>query len=158
MHFEHPANDWRPGIRVSWYQGGVMPASPAPWVDLNKIGHGALFEGSKGALVAEFNARLLIPQGNAADMTYYRPRSKEALIPPLGDFQQEWIKACKGSLKTSCDFEYGGNLIEQMLLGLVAYRVGRKIAYDGAAGRVTDCPEANDFLRREYRAGWTLDG
>ena len=158
MHFEHPANDWRPPIQVSWYQGGVMPASPAPWVDLNKIGHGALFEGSKGALVSEFNARLIIPSGNGADMTYYKPRAKEALIPPMGNFQQEWIKACKGNLKTSCDFEYSGNMIEQMMLGLVAYRVGKKISYDGATGRVTDVLEANEFLKRTYRPGWTLDG
>ncbi len=158
MHFEHPANAWRPPIRVSWYQGGVMPANPAPWVDLNKIGHGAMFEGSKGALAAEFNARLIIPLGNSADMTYYRPRPKSELIPPLGDFQMEWINACKGNLKTSCDFDYGGTMIEQMMLGLVSYRVGRKIKYDGAAGRVTDCPEANDFLRRTYRPGWSLDG
>jgi predicted dehydrogenase len=158
MHFEHPANDWRPPITVSWYQGGVMPASPAPWVDLNKIGHGALFEGSKGSLVAEFNARLIIPTGAAADMTYYRPRPKEALIPPLGDFQQQWIRACKGDLKTSCDFDYSGTMIEQMLLGLVAYRVGKKIRYDGATGQVTDVPEANAFLKRTYRPGWTLDG
>lgn len=157
-HFEHPANSWRPPIKVSWYQGGAMPASPAPWVDLNKIGHGALFEGTKGALVAEFNARLLIPLGNAADMTYYRPRPREKLLPPMGGFQQQWIRACKTDLKTSCDFDYSGTMIEQMMLGLVSYRVGRKIAYDGATGRVTDCPEANELLKRKYRAGWTLDG
>ena len=45
-----------------------------------------------------------------------------------------------------------------MLLGLVAYRVGKKIKYDGAAGRVTDCPEANELLRHTYREGWTLNG
>ena len=61
-------------------------------------------------------------------------------------------------MKTACDFEYCGRMIEQMLLGLVAYRVGKKIAYDGAAGRVTNCPEANDLLQRQYRPGWTLDG
>jgi hypothetical protein len=49
-------------------------------------------------------------------------------------------------------------MIEMMLLGLVAYRVGRKIKYDGAAGRVTDCAEANDLLRHTYRQGWTLNG
>lgn len=158
MHWEHPANDWRPPIKVSWYQGGIMPANPAPWVDLNKIGHGAMFEGSKGVLVSEFNARLLIPLGAEGDLTYYKPRSKDQLLPPLGDFQQEWIKAAKGNLKTSCDFEYIGNMTEQMMLGLVAYRVGKKISYDSGAGRVTDVPEANELLRRTYRAGWTLDG
>ena len=45
-----------------------------------------------------------------------------------------------------------------MLLGLAAYRVGKKIDYDGASGRVTNCPAANDLLRRPYRPGWTLNG
>jgi hypothetical protein len=158
MRFEHPANAWRPAIRVAWYQGGNMPDSPAPYVDLTKIGHGAMFEGTKGTLVADFNARMILPARDKADMTYYKPRPADKLIPPLGDFQKEWINACKGSLKTSCDFEYAGNMIEQMMLGLVAYRVGRKLAYDGATGRVTDDAAANELLRRTYRKGWTLNG
>ena len=79
-------------------------------------------------------------------------------MPPIGNFQKEWISACKGDLKTSCDFYYSGNMIENMLLGLVAYRVGKKITYDGAAGQVTNSPEANELLRRTYRSGWTLNG
>ena len=157
-HFDIPANDWRSAIRVSWYQGGALPESPAKYVDLRKIDHGALFEGSKGNLVADFNSRLLLPQGNQADLTYYKPRTKDSLLPPLGDFQKQWINACKGSLKTACDFDYGSKLIETMLLGLVAYRVGKKINYDGTAGHVTDSPEGNELLRRTYRPGWTLDG
>jgi hypothetical protein len=49
-------------------------------------------------------------------------------------------------------------MIEQMLLGLVAHRVGKRLEYDGATGRVTNAPEVNDYLRREYRKGWTLNG
>ena len=99
-----------------------------------------------------------MPNGNKADLTYYKPRTKETLLPPVGDFQKEWLNACRGSLKTSCDFDYGGTLIEQMLLGLVAYRVGQKITYDGATGLVTKNAEANNLLRRTYRPGWTLNG
>ena len=61
------------------------------------------------------------------------------------------------TLKTACDFDYAGKMIEMMLLGLVAYRVGRKIKYNGAAGQ-TDDPEANQLLARKYRPGWTLNG
>ena len=139
-----------PGFLVSRRRhAGVADAS----MDLKKIDHGAMFEGSKGCLVADFNTRVLFPQGNQADLTYYKPRAKDALIPPMGNFQKQWINACKGNLKTSCDFDYASNMIEMMLLGLVAYRVGKKINYDGAAGRVTDCPEANELLRRTYLAG-----
>jgi predicted dehydrogenase len=157
-HFEIPANAWRSSIPVSWYQGGAMPESPNRAIDLKAIDHGVMFEGSKGFLVADFQSRLLFPQGNEADMTYYKPRAKAALIPPMGIFQEEWIKACKGNLKTSCDFGYGCDMIEMMLLGLVAYRAGRKIKYDGATGQITDCPEANQYLRHTYREGWTLNG
>jgi predicted dehydrogenase len=156
--FEIPANNWRSAIQLSWYQGGAMPESPIKFIDLKKIDHGAMFEGNKGCLIADFGSRVIFPRGNQANMTYYKPRTKETLIPPLGDFEREWINACKGNLKTSCDFDYGGKMIETMLLGLVAYRVGKKVNYDGATGRVTDCSEANDLLRRTYRAGWTLNG
>ena len=157
-HFEHPANHWRPRIKVSWFQGGAMPESPARFIELKKIDHGAMFEGTKGTLVADFGSRLLFPHGGGADMTYYKPRAKSEVLPPLGNFQKQWINACKGSLKTACDFEYSGNMIEQMLLGLVAYRVGKKLDYDGATGQVTNSPEANALLRRTYRSGWTLNG
>lgn len=156
-HFELPANSWRQAIQCSWYQGGAMPESPSRYIDLEKIGHGVLFEGSKGALVADFTTRTIYPRPDG-DMTYYKPRTKAELLPPVGNFQGQWIDACKGSLKTCCDFDYGGKMMEMMLLGLVAYRVGRKIKYDGASGKVQDCPEANDLLRRTYRPGWTLNG
>ena len=98
-----------------------------------------------------------MPRGNQPDLTYYHPRTKKTLLPPLVDFQKQWIDACKGNLKTACDFDYGSKLIEMMLLGLVAYRVGKKIKYDGVAGQ-TDDPQANELLRRTYRPGWTLNG
>ena len=49
-------------------------------------------------------------------------------------------------------------MIEQMLLGLVAHRAGKRLEYDGASGRVTNSSEANDWLKREYRANWKLNG
>ncbi len=158
MTFTHPANSWRPGITVSWFQGGMMPNSPRDYIDLRRIDHGAMFKGTRGFLISTFDSHFIIPFGQEADMTYYKPRSKEQLLPPVGHFQEEWIRACKGNLKTSCDFDYGGTMIEQMMLGLVAYRTGKKLDYDGATGKVTNCDEANALLGRKYREGWTLDG
>jgi len=159
MRFEHAANSWRGPISASWYQGGAMPKSPSDYVDLNKVGHGAMFKGSEGILVADFTSRMLIPLGKDGSLSYYHPRKKEELLPSVGHFQKQWINACKDpSQKTACDFEYSANMIEQMCLGLVAYRVGKKLDYDGKAGRVTNSEEANALLKREYRAGWTLNG
>ena len=40
----------------------------------------------------------------------------------------------------------------------MAYRVGKKLDYDGHSGRVTNSTDGNDLLKREYRPGWTLTG
>jgi hypothetical protein len=134
-----------------------MPDSPIRSVDLNKIDHGAMFEGSRGTLVADFTTRLLIPTGDKADFTYCKRRTTETIIPPMGGFQEQWLDACKGDLKTACDFEYSANMIETMLLGLVAYRAGRKLSYDNHGGPGTNDDKAN-ASEQEYRDGWTMDG
>jgi len=49
-------------------------------------------------------------------------------------------------------------MIETMCLGLAAFRAGKELKYDGKTGRVTNHAEANEFLTKPYREGWTLDG
>ena len=124
----------------------------------NRLGLHARAAAKFVQLASGFQSRILMPYGKQSDLSYYDKRPKDKMLPPLGHFQEQWANACKGDLKTACDFDYGGKLIEMMLLGLVSYRVGRKIQYDGKTGRVTDCPEANALLKRQYRSGWTLDG
>jgi len=65
-----------------------------------------------------------------------------------------WVDAAKGKTAASCPFDYAAQLTEIMLLGVVALRAGKKIHYDPANMRVTDVPEANQYLQREYRTGW----
>jgi len=156
MAFEHPANAWRPAIKVTWYQGADKPDEidgipTAP-------GHGALFVGDKACLLTDFGRNEFFPADKAAGMSHYKPRPESERIPDIGNFQANWVNACKGDLKTCSDFDYSGTMIEQLLLGLVAYRVGEKLEYDPKAGRVKNNDKANALLSREYREGWTLEG
>ncbi len=155
-----PKNDWRGETRVTWYQGGAMPKSPSNWIDLNKIGHGAMFKGDKGFIIADFQNRLLYPSGKETDLTYFKPRSKGELTPPLGNFQAQWTKACKSGnpSETACNFEYSANMIETMCLGLAAFRAGGSLDYDGVRGQFTNNAAANQYLTKAYRAGWTMNG
>jgi len=70
--------------------------------------------------------------------------------------EANWANACKGEGKASSQFDYAAKLTETMLLGIVALRAGqsKKILYDGAKMQVTNVPEANRWLTREYRQGW----
>lgn len=153
-----PANSWRGEIGVEWFQGTLKPETPHPAIDISKVGHGAMFRGTKGTLLADFRTRLLIPAQEGADMTYYDAPGKEEVAPPHGSFVGQWINACKGDLKTSCDLEYAGNMIETLMLGLVAHRAGKELEYDPAAGMITNNRTANAYLKKEYRNGWVLDG
>ncbi len=156
-HFDHPANDWRGPIRISWYQGALKPRLPLDFIDLEILGHGALFKGTQGFIIADYSKRILIPMGKDADMSAYKPRTKERQLPAIGAFHENWLAACKDPSKsTCCDFEYHANLCEQQQLGLVAYRAGKDLKYDGKAGTVTNAPEANELLKRKYRDGWEL--
>ncbi|MEM9400120.1 MAG: Gfo/Idh/MocA family oxidoreductase [Verrucomicrobiota bacterium] len=156
-------NEWRDKLRVTWYQGGAMPsASPSKWVDLKKIGHGAMFKGSKGFIVADFARRIFIPSGDSADMTYYSPRPTDKLIPKVKGFQDEWVAACKNGKpsETSCNFEYSANMIETMCLGLVGFRAekDKTFEYDVNTGKITNDQSANQYLSKPYREGWMLSG
>jgi len=91
-------------------------------------------------------------------MTHYSSPKKEDLIPPSLGHHQEWIVACKTGKPTLCNFDYAGAMIENNLLALVAYRVGQKLEWDAQNLKATNCPEADKYIRKQYREGWTLNG
>ena len=66
------------------------------------------------------------------------------------------IEACKGGPACLSNFDYAGRLTEFVLLGNVALRVGKKIEWDAKRMRAKNCPEADQYIRREYRKGWEL--
>jgi len=72
--------------------------------------------------------------------------------------EMNWANAIKGQGKAVSPFEYASDLTETMLLGLVALRTGqgRKILYNGEKMEITNIPEANQYLTREYRPGWEV--
>ena len=117
-----------------------------------------MFKGTKGTLVADFTTRILIPDRSGADMTHYKSPAASQVAPPLGGFVEQWFNACKGSLKTDCDFDYAGRMIETLMLGLAAHQAGKELQYDPVAGVVTNDSAANAFLTKEYRKGWVLNG
>jgi len=70
--------------------------------------------------------------------------------------KKEWVAACKGGRPALSNFDYAAMLTETILLGNVAMRVGKKLEWDGPNLRVTNAPEAAQYIKPEYRAGWSL--
>lgn len=152
----HPAAEGRGPVDVYWYDGGKKPGMPTKVFNRDELFKGILFKGEQGWLLADYDYRIVMLRG---DMTHYtRPEAKD-LIPRSVGHHQEWINACKDpSLPTLCNFDYSGALIEHNLLALVAYRVGKKLEWDAANLKATNCPEADRYIRKTYRQGWVLNG
>jgi predicted dehydrogenase len=154
-YYEFPARGSKPPVRLTWYDGGLLPPKPEEIGEekLNPTG-GAIFVGSKGKLMHDtygLNPRLL---PKSLHESYGTPAKK---LPRIGmSHEMNWVEAAKNKTETSCPFEYAARLTEVMLLGIVSLRAGTKIYYDGPNMRVTNNADANQYLSREYRSGWTL--
>ncbi len=148
--YEHPSRGNRGPVKLVWYDAMKRPPSPAG-IDLTKWGIGVLFVGDQGKLVADYGKHYLLPK------TDYRgfepPKTK---IPRSKGHHNEWIHACKTGAPTLCNFDYAGTLIEHNLLANVAYRVGQKLTWDTKGLKAVGCPKADEYIRREYRKGWSL--
>jgi predicted dehydrogenase len=151
VHYEFAGQErGQPPVRLTWYDGGKRPAQFAQGKLPSWPGDGTLFVGSKGMLIADYTHYKLLPQEQFAD--YARPA--KTIADSVGH-HREWVQACKHGGTTTCNFGYGGALTECVLLGNVAYRLGKPFTWDARNLKASE-PDAERFLRKEYRKPWTL--
>ncbi|HUG92294.1 MAG TPA: Gfo/Idh/MocA family oxidoreductase [Planctomycetaceae bacterium] len=152
--YEYGPRGDRPGLVLTWYQGTMKPKL---WTEgrIPAWPNGVLFVGESAMLLADYGKYLLLVEdrGLEAFSPFERPKDR---IPESLGHHAEWIHACKTGSPTTCHFGYSGPLTEANHLGNVAYRAGRKLEWDAASLRIPNAPQAEQFLGREYRAGWRL--
>jgi predicted dehydrogenase len=134
---------------VYWYEGVAQPPLPiAKELPMN----GSLFVGDEGRIAVEHDKMpKLLPEEKFASAKLPDP-----YLPESPGHHQQWINACKSGSATGSNFGYAGPFTEIVLLGNVAYRTGQKITYDPSTMKVTNLPEANALLSKEYRKGWEI--
>lgn len=147
---EYPSRGDLPPVTLHWYNGGPYPELVKEQ-NIPQWGSAVLFIGAQGMLIADYGKHQLLPEAKFKD--FQRP---EPFIPDSIGHHREWTEACKTGGPTTCNFDYSGALTEAALLCNVALRVGRKLTWDAKNLKAIGCPEADAFLRREYRKGWTL--
>jgi hypothetical protein len=109
-----------------------------------------MFVGDKGKIIAGFRGEdpVLVAGGKII------PSEKEER--ERQNSNDVWINSFKENTQSPGSFIYAGPVTETILLGAVALRAGKKVDYDSAAMKITNLPEADKFLVREYRKGWEL--
>jgi hypothetical protein len=154
IKFKFNAQEQLPAFDLFWYDGGMRPITPEEYSITGKSleREGMMFVGDKGRIIAGFrgeNPKLFVQNKDVTPPKEATPRSNE-------DPNNLWINAFKNNTQSPGSFLYTGPVTETILLGAVALRAGKKVEYDTANMKITNIPDANKFLVREYRKGWEL--
>jgi predicted dehydrogenase len=145
-------------VTLRWYHGKKKQEQWYEWGVPQAKRSGVVFVGEKGKLFADYNSLKLLPAESFAD--YKAPPKTLGDVPPDGNHHREWLAAIRKNdpSAASCNFDYSGAVAETVLLGTVAYRTGKELAWDAATLKATNAPEAEQFVRQgEYRKGWGMD-
>ncbi|MDA1277599.1 MAG: Gfo/Idh/MocA family oxidoreductase [Verrucomicrobia bacterium] len=157
--YQFPARGDLAPVQLTWYDGGMRPPRPEELNEGETMGAtGALLVGNKGKIILQGREPKILPESRRNE---FEPPPKT--IPRSIGHYDEWVAACKGGAPGGSNFDWAGPLTETVLLGNVALRVElrekltqTKLRWDAPNLKITNLAEANQFLRRDYRDGWSL--
>jgi len=154
IKYEFPAKGDRPAVKMIWYDGAKLPPRPEELEEGRRIGdNGILFVGDKGKLLGGSHAGVprLIPEARMKE--YGRPPKT---LPRSPGHHQEWIEACKAGKPQDAKsgFWYAGPFVEALLVGNLAVRLQKRVEWDSEKMRSPNCPEADNYITKFYRAGF----
>ena len=171
-------------MTMTWMDGGIRPPHPdiiPPNADIGGPGslNGVLMIGDKGIISTNINdsspltPKLYLYNGE----TEFGPETEKMDEPEYGH-QRKWVDACKAGFNSkehtelTSSFDYAGPMTETVLMGNLAIRsymlrkennkgileffARKKLLWDGEGMKITNLDEANQFVSRNYREGWTV--
>lgn len=155
LRYEFPARGDKPPVVLHWHEGDPKPAIRETW-GLKELGEdGMIMTGDKACLMTggRPDSPRLIPDETWKE---FRRNLPPKTIPRIkGGHYGEWTDAIRGDgPQPGSNFDYGADLTEMVLLGVLAQRFGGRIEYDAANMRITNRPELNAYLRLPAREGW----
>lgn len=159
VRYKFPAREGMPEVNLTWWDGGMMPPRPEALEKGRRMGDddgGVLFIGDKGLLMCGCygSSPRLVPESR---MKEYPQPAKTLERVPGGRHEQDWVRACKTGKPACSNFDYSGPFAETVLMGNLAIRYpNRELLWDGEKMEVTNDKDANAYVRRQYRPGWTL--
>ena len=148
VFYSFPALGDRAAVDLTWYDGNMIPKE----IHGQRIkGNGVMFVGSNGMMFADYSSYKLFPLEKYAD---FEPPAES--IPNSTGHHDEWLRACRDGIATTCNFTYSGALTEAVQLGNVAFRTGEALEWDAKKMKATNTNKADRFITKEYRAGWEV--
>ena len=167
VRLQFPRRGDQPPVKYTWYDGQKLPpqdlAKGVPLQDKEGkilVPNGNIIVGDKGTIVVtdeQTGNWKVYADGKVTDKKELKIEPTLPRVPgDMGGHHGEWITACKGGPKSLGDFSYSGPFTETVLIGIVSFRAGKKFDWDGPNMKAANCPEAGQYIKREYRKGWEV--
>ena len=175
IRFEFPEREGLPPLKFWWYDGSPKDLSLRPlrpygksvaeiistYGDLPESGALIICEKGKVFSPDDYGSRFFVCMdgqsefvaGDQAEVCKSVPQS----IPRSPGHMQEWFRMMKEGTPAYSNFNFAASLTEVVLLGCIALRIGegRRMEWDGPNMRSPNIPEAERFVKRQNRAGWS---
>ena len=156
IRFKYPAHGENGPIDIHWYDGGMKPTTPDEFYPAGEelADEGLMFVGTEGKIIGAFEG------ANPRILPDSRMKQFEASfttdVSNLKQEPDEWIDAIKNGEKGRAGFENVQGLAEATCVANLALRLNRRLVWDSENAKIINAPEAESYLKREYRKGWEL--
>ncbi len=159
IHLAFPARGDMPPVKLHWYDGGILPERPDDLEPERTMPEsGTIFVGDKGKMWCETYSESprLIPE--TAMAAFVRPARTLPRVPEgRAGHEKNWLDAIRQKGQAVSNFDYAGPFTESVLLGNIALRYpGTRLFWDAPNIKITNMPDADQFLQHQYRPGWSL--
>jgi hypothetical protein len=157
VRFKYPAKGNRSAVDLIWHDGGMRPPVPEEFYAENRDfpAEGLMFVGDKGKILSS-SFTLTNPYVLSGDMNLARDLDKNVSYERASGIQR-FIDGVKDNKQTEGSFRHAWPITEAVNLYAAALRSGKILKYDSSSRKITNAPEANSYLMREYRKGWSLE-
>ena len=165
IRFKFAAKGNRPALNLFWYDGGIKPPTPeeleADNKELSRRRHDVCRgQGQNHRSASVAITRRSFRRANPAPIGALKAQSAPTAsenVRGQRNRNSSWVKAFKGGAPTYGDFLLAGPISEAFNLGAISLRLGgKRLLWDAQNFKITNLPEANKYLVREYRKGWEL--
>ncbi len=168
---ERKSDTWPQGNHITWMFPGSnlteLKLLPLEWFDgefyppqdIRDLLTGKEYPAESSMLIGTEGALLSPHQGKPVLLPESKFRDYKMPVFQAGNHYHLFVEACLGGAKTESHFAQSGPMTEAILLGTVAVRVPDKVLeWDSVNMKFPNYPDANRYLKRSYRKGWSVNG
>ena len=116
---------------------------------------GCYFYGTEGTFhMGWLDGWTFYPAKKGQPVLHEEPKLGQPDNQNIRELWADFLDAIRTGRRPVSDIENGYRSTNMCLLGMISYKLGRAITWDGEKEVIVGDPEANKLLRRAYRAPW----